>query len=565
MRRIAPIVLFLFGAALCAPRLIAQEWSLSTNTGLSYPVVVAAGGTDVVLAGTVNLSSGGMIYRFNGSGWVWQTSVYPAHDGELTNLHVLDSSHAWATGHTIPEGQIFFYDGSTWARQTEISSAVWIYDVYAASASRAWAVGADIFVTADGGATWVWQTLMGSAQLTVHGTDANHVWAGGYYYGGPGYIAFCDGSSWTVQTTLDWEAGFPLIADICALGTADVWSCGNVNGTDGCILHFDGSSWSVSTGPFSTAANSISVRGANDVWAGLGNGNVLRFDGATWVVQGDLSGGIKSIDATLPDQVWAGSGNGRIYRHGPVSHPPWIHDYDGDGTSDIAVFRPSSGMWSIRDLTRAYLGNSADDLVPADYDGDGTTDIAVFRDSTGMWSVLNLTRFYLGTANDRPVPGDYDGDGTAAAGIFRGSSGLWSIRDLTRVYLGAMGDTVVPGWYDDDVGKDIAVFRGSSGMWSVRNITRFYFGASGDALVPGDYSGAGRWEAGIFRETTGMWSIRNVTRMYLGSSNDWALPADYDGDGIDDAGIFRASAGMWSVRNWTRAYFGAMGDIPVTR
>ena len=240
-------------------------------------------------------------------------------------------------------------------------------------------------------------------------------------------------------------------------------------------------------------------------------------------------------------------------------------DYNGDGTSDIATFRGSSGMWSVRNITRAYLGDSADRLVSADYNGDGTSDIAIFRIGSGMWSVRGLTRFYLGSPEDRPVPGDYAGAGTAEAGIFRPSSGLWSIRNTTRVYLGSADDTVIPGYYDADDTKDIAVFRGSSGMWSVRNLTRFYFGASTDDLVPGDYGGAGKWEAGIFRPSSSLWSIRGVTRIYLGGAGDWALPADYDGNGADDAAIFRASAGMWSARNLTRIYFGAMGDVPVTR
>ena len=243
----------------------------------------------------------------------------------------------------------------------------------------------------------------------------------------------------------------------------------------------------------------------------------------------------------------------------------WIYDFNGDGTSDIAVFRPSAGMWSIRNLSRIYLGAEADDLVPGDYDGDGTTDAAIFRENSGMWSVRNVSRFFLGSSNDWPVPGDYDGDGTAEAGIFRESSGLWSIRNLTRAYLGAAGDTVIPGFYDSDAAKDIAIFRGSSGMWSVRNVTRFYFATAGDELVPGDYSGAERWEAGIFRPSTGMWSIRNVTRFYLGSAGDWALPADYDGNGIDEAGIFRGSTGMWSVRDLTRLYFGSTDDVPAVR
>jgi hypothetical protein len=240
-------------------------------------------------------------------------------------------------------------------------------------------------------------------------------------------------------------------------------------------------------------------------------------------------------------------------------------DFNGDGTSDIAVFRGSSGTWSVRNITRVYFGSSADFLVPGDYKGDGTTDVAVFRDSSGLWSVRDLTRFYLGSNGDVPVPGDYDGDGAAEAGLFRQSAGLWSIRNLSRVYFGFTGDRAVPGHYDAGSVKDIAVFRDSAGMWSVRDITRFYFGSATDDLVPGDYGGAGKWEGGIFRSSTGFWSIRNVTRFYLGTSTDRPLPADYDGDGIDEEGIFRDSNGMWSVRDLTRVYFGTTGDSPVTR
>ncbi len=240
-------------------------------------------------------------------------------------------------------------------------------------------------------------------------------------------------------------------------------------------------------------------------------------------------------------------------------------DYNGDGTSDIAVFRPGSGMWAVRDVTRVYFGSTGDLPVPGDYDGDGTADITIYRRSTGMWAARGIGRIYYGTAADLSVPADYDGDGLADVAIFRSSSGMWAIRDITRVYFGGSSDTAVPGDYDGDGTGDIALFRPSNGMWAIRDISRIYFGSSGDSVVPGDYNGDGSWEAGIFRPSSGLWAVRDLTRVYFGSTSDQAVPADYNGDSADDVGIFRGSSGLWAVRDLTRAYFGSIGDIPVTR
>ena len=240
-------------------------------------------------------------------------------------------------------------------------------------------------------------------------------------------------------------------------------------------------------------------------------------------------------------------------------------DYDGDGTSDVAIFRRSSGLWSARGITRVYFGSENDLPVSGDYSGTGTTDIGVFRASSGLWAIKGLSRIYFGSSSDTAVPGDYDGDGCCDTGIFRGSSGLWAIRDLTRVYFGSDGDTVVPGDYDGDGTKKIAVFRPGSGLWALRNISRIYFGSESDTVAPGDYSGDGSWEVGIFRSSSGLWAVRGVTRNYFGGGSDQPVPADYNGNASDDIGIFRDTSGLWAVRGITRAYYGASGDIPVTR
>ena len=240
-------------------------------------------------------------------------------------------------------------------------------------------------------------------------------------------------------------------------------------------------------------------------------------------------------------------------------------DFNGDGTSDVAIFRDSSGLWAVQGITRLYFGTTGDDPIPGDYDGDGTTDIGIFRNASGLWALRNISRIYYGSTTDEPVPGDFDGDGTVDIGIFRDTSGLWAIRNISRVYYGTLGDEAVAGDYGGDAISDIAVFRPSSGLWAVRDITRVYYGSSSDLTVPGDFDGGGSWTQAIFQPASGLWAIRGLSRAYFGSSTDEPVPADYNGNAADDIAIFRDSSGLWAVRSITRIYFGTSGDIPVTR
>jgi len=58
----------------------------------------------------------------------------------------------------------------------------------------------------------------------------------------------------------------------------------------------------------------------------------------------------------------------------------------------------------VRNGTTVQFGASGDLPVPGDYDGNGTTDIAVFRPSTGVWYVRNGATVAWGASGDRPLP-----------------------------------------------------------------------------------------------------------------------------------------------------------------
>ena len=239
------------------------------------------------------------------------------------------------------------------------------------------------------------------------------------------------------------------------------------------------------------------------------------------------------------------------------------NDFNGDGTSDIALFRPNSGLWAVRSISRFYFGSSNDLPIPGDYNGDHTTDIGLFRPAAGLWAIRGITRYYFGARYDIPTPGDYDGDGTYEPGLFRPSSGLWAIKGLSRAYFGSDNDIPVARDYTGDGTTDIALFRRDIGLWAIRGTTRFYFGGNGDRPVTGDYDGDRITDIGLFRPSSGLWAIRDIRRVYFGGPSDHNIPGDYNGDGQDMIAIFRDYSGLWAFENGDRLYFGKTGDIPV--
>ncbi len=115
-------------------------------------------------------------------------------------------------------------------------------------------------------------------------------------------------------------------------------------------------------------------------------------------------------------------------------------DFDGDGKTDPTVTRQTDvngqRTWFIRTTGGGLApplatpwGLTGDRFVPEDYDGDGKTDIAV-------WRAGPLSYFYIlqssngamvsdqfGQANDDPsVVGDYDGDNKADTATYRGGA-----------------------------------------------------------------------------------------------------------------------------------------------
>lgn len=266
-----------------------------------------------------------------------------------------------------------------------------------------------------------------------------------------------------------------------------------------------------------------------------------------------------------------------------------LFDFDGDGRSDISVFRPSDGSWYINQsrvgFTGYRFGQQGDTPVAADYDGDGKADSAVYRG--GIWYRLksadnSFDGINFGLPTDIPAPGDFDGDGKSDIAVFRPSDGYWyqllTGSGFAQVHFGAAGDIPVPADFDGDGKSDVNVFRPSTGSWFRLNSGNgsFFgmaFGTPEDKPVAGDFDGDGKADITVFRPSGGAWyMMMSATNSFaatnFGISIDIPAAADFDGDGKSDISVYRPTMGDWYRLNsatgaFYAEHFGAAGDEPV--
>ena len=322
--------------------------------------------------------------------------------------------------------------------------------------------------------------------------------------------------------------------------------------------------------------------------------NSSAIDGgkSTAGITTDQRDNVRPVDLAVPN---APGGNGADIgsfelQSSDATHVTSPFDFDGDGKTDIAIFRPSVAEWWVnRSGTNvtwaAQFGATTDKIVPGDFTGDGKADVAIWRPSSGEWFVLrsedfSYFSFPFGANGDIPVPADFDGDSKTDAAVFRPTNSTWYVRrssgGTTIETFGSTDDIPIPSDYDGDGKADIAIFRPSAGQWwmnrSTAGVLAVTFGNSSDKLVPGDYTGDGSSDNALFRPSTGQWFILrsedfSFYSFPFGLGTDVPAPGDYDGDGKFDATVFRPTNATWYSQRSTAGtliqQFGASGDRPV--
>lgn len=292
-------------------------------------------------------------------------------------------------------------------------------------------------------------------------------------------------------------------------------------------------------------------------------------------------------------------------------------DIDGDGKSDVLIYRPGTGYWYSRNSASGYVpgagastfswGGAGDTPLQADFDADGKLDPTVYRPSTGQWFAALSSRGYdpsqyryfaWGASTDTPIAADFDGDGQTDVAVYRPSSGAWHILLSSTGYTigsgyptyivwgGVSGDVPIAADFDADGKADIAYYR--AGTWRILYSSFGYnsaasgtyaWGTATDRALPADFDGDGRIDIGVYRPSTGYWYLLLSSFNYAFSAGNWIFQwgapgdepklGDFDGDGLTDITVYRPSTGQWFIRYSSLGYdpaqfgyfeWGATGD-----
>jgi PKD repeat protein/pimeloyl-ACP methyl ester carboxylesterase len=259
---------------------------------------------------------------------------------------------------------------------------------------------------------------------------------------------------------------------------------------------------------------------------------------------------------------------------------PVPEDYDGDNKADLAVWRPTNATWyvllssasgrsDISGVLTQVWGSREDKPISADYDGDGRSDIAVWRPQTQKWLILNSSggiSIKQRGKNNRshgfalPLWGDYNGDGIMDVALWHSSAdqsdiNMISLNKLIVYKWSTPGDIPISGDFDGDGKSEIAVWRPSEGAWyipfSSAGSMILPWGSPGDIPVPADYDGDNQTDIAVWRPGEGTWYIllssKGIFIQPLGRQGDIPVPADYDGDKKADLAVWRPQDGTWYI------------------
>ncbi len=210
--------------------------------------------------------------------------------------------------------------------------------------------------------------------------------------------------------------------------------------------------------------------------------------------------------------------------------------------------------------------NCVDTPVVGDWNGNGRSDLGVFRRGKGGGVFRErrrtdvLDKVALGRATDQPVTGDWNGDGTSDPGVWRTTRRRFILgplgADHQSFHFGAVGDVPVVGDWNGDGVSDVGVFRPATATFRLRqpdgHVSTKVLGTRSSLPVAGDWNGDGISQVGVYDPATSTFTLARAeggTRSVVYGS-PFSLPAvgSWDTKPGTDLGVWDPTTGVFSKR-----------------
>lgn len=238
---------------------------------------------------------------------------------------------------------------------------------------------------------------------------------------------------------------------------------------------------------------------------------------------------------------------GSSVQFGTPDYAPQIANVSGTALDDLIIYNQTNGRW-LAGITAAdgtFQSSGSEVFGPyltgdiprtGDVNGDGRSDIVIYRPSNGQWiSGLtdaggNLTGsgtvLQFGTPDYDPLVGDVNADGRDDVIIYNRTNGRW-----------------------------LSGLSGPGGVLTSQGSEVFGPYLAGDIPLTGDLNGDGRTDLLLYRPSDGLWYSGLTTpagaltwggsTLQFGTADYTPLVGDMNGDGRDDLVIYSRTNGRW--------------------
>ncbi len=261
----------------------------------------------------------------------------------------------------------------------------------------------------------------------------------------------------------------------------------------------------------------------------------------------------------------------------PSTHATTLADYDGNHTTDLAVYLPTPSIFAYRpssgaDVVQQFGSPGQSIPVVGDYNGDGKADLAVYLPGPSIFAYRpsgggpDVVQQFGSPGQSIPVVGDFDGSGRTELGIYLPGPSIFAYRpanggpDVVQQF-GSPGQSVpVVGDFDGGGKTNLAVYLPGPSIFAYRpssggpDVVQ-QFGSPGQSVpVAADFDGDGKTDLAVYLPVPSIFAYRpshggaDVVQQFGPPGVSTPVVGDYDGDGKADLAIYLPGPSIFAYR-----------------